>query len=85
MTAHRRDATSRRQFLSTAAAGTAAFLGAPMVLAARKTDMVVGRWHGHHVNLPIGVVTVRRRKVGLQGDLWLSVLEATGQPAHFGP
>jgi 6-phosphofructokinase 1 len=50
-----------------------------------KTDMVVGRWHGHHVNLPIRVVTVRRRKVSLQGDLWLSVLEATGQPAQFGP
>lgn len=51
---------------------------------AGKTDMVVGRWHGHHVNLPISVVTVRRRKVSLQGDLWLSVLEATGQPAQFG-
>jgi len=51
---------------------------------AGKTDMVVGRWHGHHVNLPIGVVTMRRRKVSLQGDLWLSVLEATGQPPRFG-
>ena len=51
---------------------------------AGKTNMVIGRWHGHHVNLPISVVTVRRRKVGLQGDLWLSVLEATGQPARFG-
>jgi 6-phosphofructokinase 1 len=51
---------------------------------AGKTNMVVGRWHGHHVNLPISVVTVRRRKLGLQGDLWLSVLEATGQPARFG-
>jgi 6-phosphofructokinase 1 len=51
---------------------------------AGKTNMVVGRWHGHHVNLPISVVTVRRRKVSLQGDLWLSVLEATGQPADFG-
>ena len=50
---------------------------------AGKTNMVVGRWHGHHVNLPIKVVTVRRRKVSLQGDLWLSVLEATGQPAQF--
>lgn len=51
---------------------------------AGKTNMVVGRWHGHHVNLPIRVVTVRRRKVSLQGDLWLSVLEATGQPPEFG-
>ncbi|HUB67856.1 MAG TPA: ATP-dependent 6-phosphofructokinase [Candidatus Methylacidiphilales bacterium] len=50
---------------------------------AGKTSMVVGRWHGHYVHLPIGVVTVRRRKVNPQGDLWLSVLEATGQPAEF--
>ncbi len=50
---------------------------------AGKTNMVVGRWHGHHVNLPISVVTVRRRKVSPQGDLWLTVLEATGQPAEF--
>jgi len=50
---------------------------------AGKTDMVVGRWHGHYVNLPISVVTVRRRKVNPHGDLWLSVLEATGQPVEF--
>ncbi len=50
---------------------------------AGKTCMVVGRWHGHYVNLPMPVVTVRRRKVNPQGDLWLTVLEATGQPAEF--
>jgi len=50
---------------------------------AGKTNMVVGRWHGHHVNLPITVVTARRRRVSVQGDLWLSVLEATGQPVTF--
>jgi 6-phosphofructokinase 1 len=48
-----------------------------------KTNMVVGRWHGHFVNLPMQVVTIRRRKVNPQGDLWLSVLESTGQPAEF--
>jgi len=50
---------------------------------AGKTDMVVGRWHGHYVNLPMRVVTVRRRKVNPVGDLWMSVLEATGQPPEF--
>jgi 6-phosphofructokinase 1 len=50
---------------------------------AGKTNMVVGRWHGHFVNLPMEVVTVRRRKVNPQGDLWQTVLEATGQPAEF--
>jgi 6-phosphofructokinase 1 len=50
---------------------------------AGKTNMVVGRWHGHYVNLPMNVVTVRRRKVNPAGDLWMTVLEATGQPAEF--
>ena len=50
---------------------------------AGKTNMVVGRWHGHYVNLPMNVVTVKRRKVNPQGDLWQTVLEATGQPAEF--
>jgi 6-phosphofructokinase 1 len=50
---------------------------------AGKTNMVVGRWHGHYVNLPMNVVTVRRRKVNPHGDLWVTVLEATGQPAEF--
>ncbi len=50
---------------------------------AGKTKMVVGRWHQHFVNLPIQVVTLRRRKVNPHGDLWISVLEATGQPPEF--
>jgi len=49
---------------------------------AGKTNMVVGRWHGHYVNLPMSVVTVRRRKVNPHGDLWVTVLEATGPPAE---
>jgi len=50
---------------------------------AGKTNLVVGRWHGHYVNLPMCVVTRRRRKVNPQGDLWVTVLEATGQPVEF--
>ena len=50
---------------------------------AGKTNMVVGRWHGHYVNLPMNVVTARRRKVNPQGNLWVTVLEATGQPVEF--
>ena len=53
------------------------------VIRSVKTNMVVGRWHGHFVNLPMNVVTVRRRKVNPTGDLWMTVLEATGQPARF--
>jgi 6-phosphofructokinase 1 len=51
---------------------------------AGRTAMVVGRWHGRFVNLPIPLVTSRRNTVDPDGDLWLSVLEATGQPQRFG-
>jgi len=49
-----------------------------------RTAMVVGRWHGRFVHLPIPLATDSRNQVDPDGDLWLSVLEATGQPARFG-
>ena len=51
---------------------------------AGRTAMVVGRWHGRFVNLPIELVTSSRNTVDPDGDLWLAVLEATGQPQTFG-
>ncbi|HEY5793362.1 MAG TPA: ATP-dependent 6-phosphofructokinase [Chthoniobacterales bacterium] len=50
---------------------------------AGKTGLVVARWHGAYVHVPISVVTSARRMVDSGGDLWLSVLESTGQPARF--
>jgi 6-phosphofructokinase 1 len=50
---------------------------------AGRTGMVVGRWHGWFVHLPISLVTSRRNQVDPNGDLWMSVLEATGQPWEF--
>jgi 6-phosphofructokinase 1 len=50
---------------------------------AGRTDMVVGRWHGRFVHLPIPLATSSRNQVDPNGDLWMSVLEATGQPPHF--
>jgi 6-phosphofructokinase 1 len=47
--------------------------------------MVVGRWHGRFVHIPMTMAVSRRNQVDPGGDLWLSVLEATGQPAEFGP
>ncbi|SOD70816.1 6-phosphofructokinase [Jatrophihabitans sp. GAS493] len=47
------------------------------------TAMVVGRWHGRFVHLPIELVVSTRNTVDPDGDLWLSVLEATGQPRAF--
>jgi len=47
---------------------------------AGKTGLVVARWHSTYVHVPISVVTSTRRMVEPGGDLWLSVLESTGQP-----
>jgi 6-phosphofructokinase 1 len=47
---------------------------------AGRTAMVVGRWHGRFVHIPIPVATGSRNQVDPNGDLWMSVLEATGQP-----
>jgi 6-phosphofructokinase 1 len=50
---------------------------------AGKTGLVVARWHSSYIHLPVGVATSSRRTVDPGGDLWLSVLESTGQPARF--
>jgi 6-phosphofructokinase 1 len=51
---------------------------------AGRTAMVVGRWHGRFVHIPISVATASRNQVDPDGDLWMSVLEATGQPERLG-
>ena len=50
---------------------------------AGKTDMLVGRWHGAFVHLPIRVATQGRRKVNPDSELWHAVLESTSQPARL--
>jgi 6-phosphofructokinase 1 len=51
---------------------------------AGKTEVVVSRWHGRFVLLPIPLAVRDRHCVDPNGDLWLSVLESTGQPPKFG-
>ena len=51
---------------------------------AGKTAMLVGRWHGSFVHLPIALATQGRAKINPNGDLWHAVLENTGQPAMLG-
>lgn len=46
---------------------------------AGRTDMVVGRRHNCFIHVPIAHVTSERYCVAPDGDLWLSVLESTGQ------
>ena len=50
---------------------------------AGKTDMLVGRWHGAFVHLPIRAATQGRRKVNPDSELWHAVLESTSQPARL--
>ncbi|MFM9059414.1 MAG: ATP-dependent 6-phosphofructokinase [Planctomycetaceae bacterium] len=50
---------------------------------AGRTEMVVGRWHGRYVHIPMSLAVSHRNQVAPEGDLWLAVLEATGQPRRF--
>lgn len=50
---------------------------------AGKTGLIVARWHSTYVHVPVQLATSARREVDPAGDLWLSVLEATGQPPRF--
>ncbi|NUT35039.1 MAG: ATP-dependent 6-phosphofructokinase [Hamadaea sp.] len=49
-----------------------------------RTAMVVGRWRGRFVHVPIPLAISKRNQVDPDGDLWMSVLETTGQPRMFG-
>ena len=51
---------------------------------AGRTETVVVRWRRRFVHVPMGLITGHRNQVDPDGDLWMSVLEATGQPATFG-
>jgi len=51
---------------------------------AGRTECVVGRWHGRFVHIPMPLAVSHRNEVAPDGDLWLAVLEATGQPRVFG-
>ncbi len=50
---------------------------------AGKTGLIVARWHSVYVHVPIAVATSARRTVDPGKDIWLSVLESTGQPARY--
>jgi 6-phosphofructokinase 1 len=67
------------------------FLGQQAVHAglAGKTNMLVSLWKNEFVHIPIRAAVSRRKQVDLEGNMWLSVLESTGQsslknetPAH---
>jgi 6-phosphofructokinase 1 len=51
---------------------------------AGNTEMLIGRWHGRFVHVPMALATRYRKQVDPNGDLWMSVIEATGQPVQWG-
>jgi 6-phosphofructokinase 1 len=52
---------------------------------AGNTNMLIGRWHGRFVHVPIPLATRFSKQVDVTGDLWASVVESTGQPFSFDP
>jgi 6-phosphofructokinase 1 len=50
---------------------------------AGNTEMLIGRWHGRFVHVPMQLATRGRKQVDPGDDLWTSVIEATGQPRRF--
>jgi 6-phosphofructokinase 1 len=47
---------------------------------AGNTNMLIGRWHGRFVHVPMPLATRFRKQVDVTGDLWSSVIESTRQP-----
>ena len=50
---------------------------------AGNTALLIGRWHGRFVHVPLALAIRNSRQVDTDGDLWMSVIEATGQPRAF--
>ncbi len=50
---------------------------------AGNTEMLIWRWHGRFVHVPMPLATRNRKQVDPGDDVWTSVIEATGQPRQF--
>jgi 6-phosphofructokinase 1 len=50
---------------------------------AGNTELLIGRWHGRFVHVPMPLATRFRKQVDTSGDLWMSVVESTGQPLSW--
>jgi 6-phosphofructokinase 1 len=48
-----------------------------------RTGMLVGSWNGLFTHVPLRAVLDRRNTIDPESDLWLAVLESTGQPAQW--
>jgi 6-phosphofructokinase 1 len=52
---------------------------------AGNTEVLIGRWHGRFVHVPMALATRFRKQVDTSGDLWTAVVESTRQPLSWGP
>jgi 6-phosphofructokinase 1 len=50
---------------------------------AGNTEVLIGLWHGRFVHVPMPLATRFRKQVDVSGDLWMSVVESTGQPVRW--
>ena len=50
---------------------------------AGNTELLIGRWHGRFVHVPLPLATRFRKEVDPSGDLWMAVVESTGQPVTW--
>lgn len=51
---------------------------------AGKTDVLIGLWHNQFLHVPIGLAIASQRRLSPESDMWLGVLQATGQPRWRG-
>lgn len=47
---------------------------------AGKTDLLIGMWNTAFLHVPLAMVAQTKRRLDPEGDLWLNVLQTTGQP-----
>ncbi len=52
---------------------------------AGKTDALIGIWNDVFVHIPIELSVKQRKKVDVSSELWMSVMESTGQPVMKNP
>ena len=47
---------------------------------AGKTGLVIGRWNGIAIHVPLALATSEKKRINPDSALWLAVTETTGQP-----
>ncbi len=51
---------------------------------AGKSGLLIGYWHGLMTHVPTRALSGMEQRINPKGELWLNVLEMTGQPATIG-